>query len=1238
MKLLQHVVKIRSLIERALTNRFDRMGVKADGQTAIDSLPAERQEVRRRIDNIINSHRSSAKDYAEARRETIGECVFTLFNRIAAIKVMEARELFPEVVRRRTENAGRSFAHNAWLEDHPEERSAEREGLKHFFSWEFDQLGQRLPIFRSSYPYSMLPTADELFQIVEAFNAIDLDPDCGEATWQGDDILGWMYENYNSAEKAELKASGEKTEYDKVSLQSQVYTPRWVVKFLVDNTLGKLYLEMFPDSTLRNDYAIANVPQPSPFPVSGRTRKRIEDIKVIDPACGSGNFLLYASQLLYAIYENQIDQYGAEYSRRDIPKLILENNLFGIDLDERAVQLTQLSLYIKAWQLGGHRAKDRLPQHVNVVCCNVELPEYSEVEAAFLLGGNWDTLQQSTISSVWNDLRSARKFGSLIRVEEKFDALLPIDATDMYKEQWKEEMFDFKNQMITTLRNQVHQWSGEGSNEYSMSRVSDAITFLDILTTKFDVAVANPPYTDSADFGEELKTFVNDNYSKPLKFNSNLYAAFIKRCCELTDEDGKVGMIHPHTFMFIKTFEGVRKFMIEQTHINVMVDYGLDRVNLFGPGILLDATFYTLDKGKINANEDGLYFNITANQQEKFKKESLGQAYSDALNGTPNKHVYRLPQSKLKGIKSYPFIYWISDEFREKFGEESVDSGNMKVVKGLTTSDNNRFLRFWWEIPSDKISNDYNTDKKKWVRYVKGGPYNKWYGNMWCLLNWENDGYEIKHFVDEKGKLKSRPQNIAFYFREGITYSAAGSKGATFRYLPANYIIDAGGPGIYPDKYKNIEYALAFFNSKLTFYICDCLNPTVNINQGDLWRVPFVKPQKEDEDKVTLLAKSCISIKKHLCSYSIIEQNFKSSPITTDCSPKESLSRYYNYENGLLTQVLINEAIINETVFDIYQLSDHDRQMVLDKEGKPVGSLPVSVRAKAEYKAWMAENTEFAPTTELNEYVNNLPESDEQPTIDDFSTLYQNNNGWEEFCIKHQVNPIEAWLQFKEQGLLPPQRTQTMAFELLTDVIRSVLEKDDDGVVPIIERVGEEQLALRIEGEMVGRGYSAAQIAQVFALLGMPLDKYLMDRFFQQLSDHLNLFMYLPKTPFIWHLSSGSHHALELYVSIYRWSRDTLFSLKSQYAANREDALRDRLSALEQKDDASAKMEAEEVREQLHELHSFCEKVDSLLATGYDPKLDDGVGKNIAPLQQRQMLSYEVLNDKQMKKYLNADW
>lgn len=1222
MKLINHVLDIRRLIQQAFDNRFSRMGLRKEAATPVEQIHAAHQEKRGKLDDIMQDHLNELGDYAEARQATINECVFTLFNRIAAIKVMEAKELFPEIITRRKENAGRSFEHNAWLEEHPEERGAEREGLKHFLTDQFDRLGEHIPLYRSDYPYALLPTADELNEIIEKFNAVEEDADCGADVWKGDDILGWLYENFNAVEKAALKQSNDKTEYDKVSLQSQVYTPAWVVKFLVDNTLGKAYLEMYPDSRIKEKYQIANAPDHQV-----RHPKDMREMRVLDPACGSGNFLIYAFSLLYDLYQDQMDNYGRDYSRRDIPKMIVEYNLYGMDLDERAAQITQIALFIKARVLGGHRS--HWPSYTHVVSTHFSLPTYDEVKVSFGYDASWLQRYDAAANKIWSDLSSAHKFGSLVRVEEQLDELAPNDDNHMlFSAEEMHSLFSGRNELKTVIHNLVDEWGK--ANSFSLLKSSEAKTFLDIISQKYDVVVANPPYTDSADFGKELKAFVEANYKKPYKFNSNLYACFIKRCCELAGENGKVGMIHPHTFMFIKTFEDVRKFMIDETHINVMVDYGLDRVNLFGPGILLDATFYTLDMNR-QEKTDGIYFNITANQQEKYKKGSLAEAYDDYLNNRPNNRVYTLPQSKLKGIKSYPFIYWISDEFREKFGSDALDD-IIFIRQGGATGNNERTLRFFWEVGKDDISYIIG-DKKDYVFYPKGGPFNKWYGNNWIVLAYNNpDMYE--YLKCHGNRLPSE----SFYLQEGVTYCSSGSRGCSFRYLPSNQVISGAGPGIYPsDKFNNINYYLGFLNSKLSSYLLECLNPTVNVTQGDIKRIPFAIPSASTEIYIEHLVHNCIIIKKHLCQYSIIEPLYNTSPISIDTDAPTSISNYYTYENALLTQILLNEAVINKTVFEVYELSEHDKQMVLEKEGVPVGDLPVSSSAKAAYREWLTANEEFPVSEEVLAHLDNLEENDEQPRITDFDTLYQNNNEWEEFCIKHKMNPVEVWWQFKNANILPPQRTQTLAFELLTDIIRTVLAKDDDGVIPLGDKLGEERLAIRIEREMMERGYSPAQFNQVCQLLGCPLEKYLQERFFQQLSDHLNLFMYLPKTPFIWHLSSGPHHAIELYISIYKWSRDALYRVRSIYAANREAALRDRLNSLDTSN-TEGRMEAQELRATLTELQEFCQKVDDLLATGYDPKLDDGVGKNIAPLQKRKMLSYEVLNAGQLKKYLNADW
>lgn len=1226
MKLTDHVLKIRSLISRAITNRFERLGLTDDPDAPELSLPEEDRQLRIRLKGIVEYHAGNAATYAEARKMAINECVFTLFNRLAALKVMEDKEFFPEVVTRRPENGNKSAAHLEWLEEHPEGRTLERDGLLEFFIDRFRDEAEDFPIFSETHPYAIMPRADELNEIIDAFNAVSADPDCGQDIWRGDDILGWLYENFNAIEKDALKESGEKTEYDKVSLQSQVYTPQWVVKFLVDNTVGKMYLEMHPDSAIcditnedgTKKYLIANRPTEK-----SRKDKKLEEWRIIDPACGSGNFLIYTMTLLYDLYLDQAENYGFDYSRREIPAMIIEKNLYGVDLDERAVQLSQIALRIKARELGGKRAKS--PKHTNVVSSNFHLPEYSESGLEKELK-DFDVKRSSFVEKIWRNLGNARKFGSLIRVDEdvkKFEeyekAELRNALQDLFADQQEDSIFSFSDTAIKALRN--HFKKHVGTDEYSQTKFEDAMKYFDIINQKYDVAVANPPYTDSGDFGTELKRFVEENYKKPYKFHTNLYATFIRRCCELTTENGKVGMIHPHTFMFIKSFEDVRKFLIEETSINVMVDFGLDRINLFGPGVLLDATFYTFDKGQNNI--EGIYFDITNGLQEKFKKGTLAKAFADVCEGLDNSRVYRLPQDKLRQIKSWPFIYWISDDFRKKFSEKTLED-YFPVVRGIATGDNFRFLRHHWEVAPLRIFNS-----EEWFLYHKGGDFNKWYGNLWLTIR-----YRKKEF---SYNTKSKFPNL---FSKGANFGRQSTKGASYRFVDTNELYDDGTACIISD--NNTLTLLGFLNSKLNSYVVDALNPTVNTQVGDLIRVPY-SSEFNDDKFIEELVKNIIGIKKHLCKFSLIEPLFEQSPIQPGAmSARECVASYYVYENGLLTQVLLNEAIINREVFDIYELTERDRRMVLDKEGVPVGDLPVSEIARNNYLEWLQLNKEFPASEELLNHINTLPISDEQPRLE-FDRLYQKNYDWEEFCIQNHVNPIEAWYQFNNAQTLPAQRTQVLAFELITDVIRTLLEKDDDGVMPLVDRTGEGLVADRIQQEMIERGYTGVQFSQVVSLLGMPLDRYLRDRFFAQLSDHLNLFMYLPRTPFIWHLSSGPLHAMELYVSIYKWNRNTLSRVKSVYCANRESALRDRLATLAESNESSSQSEAADIRAQLRELAEFTSKLDALLASNYDPKLDDGVGKNIAPLQKAGLLSYAVLKEtggkkSQLNKFLNADW
>lgn len=1232
MKLPEHVDKLRDLIKAAFDKHFARLGIGKTKQLDIEKLPEEVRPKRLRFEEMLVNHIGETGDYEHVREKLIDELTFTLFNRLAAVKVMEAAALFPPVLTKQPEHGDRSFGHKAWLEMNPHMRSEELEGIREYLKTAFDELGETLPLYSKAYPYALLPDAISLNEIIDAFNAVEKDSQVGSDIWQSDDVLGWMYESYNNVKKKAHKDSGDKTEYNKVSLQSQVYTPRWVVQFLVENSLGKLYLEMYPDSEIKRRYKIANAPQ-----TQERKPKALHEVKSIDPACGSGNFLLYAFDFFYELYVDQIDNYGADYDEKEIPKLIIENNLHGIDLDDRAVQLAQLGLFIKA------KKKRRTIGELafNVVSSDFYLPEYEVVEHIFTEGTTPDKSQQELIVEIWNDLQYAYKFGSLIRLNEKVKA--KQKTLEAKQSSAQPELFtameiaahkDFAATFFTNLKTAVEQYAQAQGSTFLTSKTRDAITFLELLTTEYDVATANPPYTDSADFGPELREFIEDNYKKHYKFHTNLYATFIKRCFELAGEHGKVAMIHPRTFMFIKTFEDVRKFMIDKTHINVFVDYSLS--NLFG-AIMVDPAFYVLEKGS-SKGRDAWFVSLdqyTRTPNEKYKKDFCLQALDDYISGTENEHNYTLPQSKLKVIKSWPFIYWISDEFREKFGLSCLEDVANATV-GINSGGNERFLRFWWEVEEATLSNYYAEDKLKWVGYAKGGPFNKWYGNNWLRLNWLNDGAEVINAP------KSIMRNSTFYFKEGVTYSASGSKGVSFRYLNNNNVFDVGGSSIFLKDNSNVQlgYFLGFLNSKLCFYITDCLNPTVNTQVGDLKRIPVVKCESGHQQQVGVLVDRNISIKKKVNSFSLYELEFDNSPLPTfkEFKPRN----FFNFENYLLAQVLINEAIINEKIFEVYDLTEHDKAMVLAKEGVSIGGLPVTSEARDAYLA-ETEATKDFPLDTIREFIEALPikefTAEEREAIESgFGNLYQSNNDLEEFCIRHQVNPINVWYWFKQSNVIPQQRMHTLAMEFLADMVREILMEDEDGIIPLVPNAGEKVLLDRIEEKFREKGFSSAQYSSFDSVLGRPIHEYLNKYFFAELSDHLNLFMYLPKTPFIWHLSSGPNSGFDCYIIIYKWSRDKLMRLRSVYIEHRERSLVNRQSDLSGNESADAQNEKDRIFRQLKEIEAFKAKIDELLAEGYNPILDDGVGKNIAPLQKKKMIPYEVLNAGQLKKYLNADW
>lgn len=845
------------------------------------------------------------------------------------------------------------------------------------------------------------------------------------------------------------------------------------------------------------------------------------------------------------------------------------------------------------------------------------------------------------LKEIWEDLRMAHKYGSLIRIEEKIkyitaklrssgQGILWADKELLLWDEWKVKVFIKIKKVL-----QEYSKSNNGSIKFFKTKTQDSMIFAEIISNRYDIAVANPPYTDSGNYGKELKNFIIKNYKKPLSFYSNLYAVFLKRCSELINKNGKIGMIHPHTFMFIKSYKDVRKFILNNFHINLFADYGLDRVNLFGPNILLESVFYIFEKS--NYNKSSIFLTVTFDLQEKYKKQEIINAFKDYILDKNNKRIYKIGQSKLEMIESCPFIYWISDDLRKNFKRKKV--GDFADVKtGVQTSNNNRFLRFWWEIAKSCAFLDCKKDSFRWIKYVKGGPFKKWYGNIWLLIDWEDNGKKLKNYLLSVGQ-DLHAQN--YYFKEGITYSASGSKGISFRYLPINFIFDIGGSSIFPIKdFNNIYYLLAFFNSQLSVYLSKCLNPSVNKQPNDLKRIPFVLPPDKIENKISLLSEDNVQIKKHLCEFSIIEMNYKYNPILWAKEKhkfsdlKKLIKTYLDYKNEFFTQVYLNEALIDELIFQVYHVTEEDKQMILEKEGLPVGSLLLFENHKFVGDQILPEVKEYVKTIKIKDI--NFEEKEQIKKI--ILELYQQNYTLGEICNKVQINPLSIAQIIKKSHSLPEKGPQEIAQDLLFDLVREILEEDKDGIIPLVKYSGEDILQGLLYSKMINKGFTHTQIDNFKGIFGCEINTYLEKYFFRDLANRLNLFMYLPKTPFIWHLSSGENRGFEVFISIYKWNKDKLFRLRAVYIEKRESSLKNRLSDLSEDISLKVQKEKDLIIKQLREIETFKKKIDEILQSGYDPKLDDGVGKNIAPLQEKGLLKYDILKEKELQKYLNADW
>ncbi|MGC8483536.1 MAG: BREX-1 system adenine-specific DNA-methyltransferase PglX, partial [Thermodesulfobium sp.] len=1001
-----------------------------------------------------------------------------------------------------------------------------------------------------------------------------------------------------------LKAEKAKIDENNIKYQSQQYTPDWVVKYIVDNTLGKYYLEMHPDSKLYEDL---DIPIAKKDLKVEREKKSIEDIRLLDPACGSGNFLIYAFDLFYKMYKDQ------GYSEDEIPNLILQNNLYGIDIDERAIQLTVLNLYLKVFD----RTKKFIKCSLNVASADFNMFNGERLQK--ILSKYNDGEVKDFITTIWDNLKNAKKFGSLLNINYMFRKFKEASSGS------KPLLFDENNwkkreiEILESIKGFIINEKIYGQN------IAQGMNFAEIIVGEYDIVVANPPYLDSSDMTDEYKKFVKDNYKD---FDKNLYASFIKRCTDFAKFNGYIGMITPQTFMFISSYERMRKWILKNLEIKSFVHFGLGGVF---EDVLVDTSMFILSKQ--SSNNEGIYFKL-----DEFKNNDKRNNLKDGLLKLKNEekveYVFKLNQSKFLLIPDSPFVYWISDKIRNLFVKYQPLEKYAEVVQGLATANNDRFLRYWWEVNEDDISKNYASDRKKWVMYAKGGPYNKWYGNLWWVVNWGNNGKEIRDFVDETGRQKSRPQNESYYFKEGLTYSFISSLGFTTRYLPSNCIFDVIGSSMFPKGFIS-EY-LVLMNSKLFSYIMNVLNPTAAFQVGDLKNIPIPDLDSKNSSLLQILADDNIEIKKTLYSFHVIERDFKHDPVSWGLEllnhngnvsreriVYESVRSFFIKKAELEARLLLNEAKIDEEVFRLYGLLPESYSILDAVISAESGSVPEDLEAVVEVLSSEGIPAGIYPDRELtNSERAELKRIYLNHRHDRGSGKSEAINGMEfgiveEISSKIKVSPLRVVEEIKKIDDLPGEAVKDVISEHIQAMVIEIMRESNNGIVAL-DPLREKSLF-----EILKEKWKKIGIEDYYddleKMLGIDIDKYLLTKFF---GDHAKRFK---NRPIVWHILSDSKD-LNFFVLHHTWSGDKLLLIKSQYLSNAKSILNVILSS------ETDEKKRSEISDKLREIDRMEKKIDSLLKDGYDPKVDDGVAKNLAYLQKYDLVNGKPLSDDMVKK------
>ena len=1048
----------------------------------------------------------------------------------------------------------------------------------------------------------LFPRARALGELIEKLNAEDV-----KDAWSSDETIGWVYQYFNEDEKKGIFArtnKGQKVQASEIPAATQLFTPRWIVRSLVQNTLGRLWVQMHPDTRLREqlDYL---VPIVEPPPAALRP---VREITILDPACGTMHFGLVAFDLLAEMYREEIERAGeagwpatpSVGTEQEIPASIVAHNLFGIDIDLRAVQLSALTLLLKARSLN---PKARLSGH-NLACADVLLPSAERLDAFIKQSLQGRDFDQRLMRSAWSRLKDATYLGSLLRLdtdlgeiisEERrkyMQPMLPGLSHQSFEPAASEQGFwdAAEERLIEAFNEFARLRAAEGMDErYFTGEAIKGLRLLDILLRRYDVVVTNPPYMGTRNMSSVMSAYLKAQYPSA---KSDLYAAFIYRCQGLLAEDGYLGMITQQSFMFISSYDKLRAELRKSVTIETMIHVGPHAFAEIG-GEKVNTTLFTVRREPDTVRRDntvGTYLRLVKEPDAHAKQVRFEQALARLAVGEADAAVYSYRQGDFDAIEGAPWVYWIPSAIREMFRSATLLRDLSPICIGMRTGDNSRFLRYWWEVGLTIICRDATTaldasdSRCNWFPYMKGGRSHKWYGNQDYVVAWGNNGQVIKENTKHQypllgDKLSWKITNENYYFRRGVTWSGLTSGRFSARLSPGGFLFDVKGSSAFPE---DIPYMLGLLNSSFASYCLSLLNPTISFQIGDLARVPT--PQLHSDILRTQVSHAvtlaCRQAAEQETSYDFVAPSAWPAGIRADIARIISLTSL--------------EREIDEEVFRLYGISEADREAI-EAELSIVHDL-VDVETTADDEV-------------------NIDDAEGGGSdLADLLTHQQLAQRWISYAIGIVLGRFQPGVDGAiGRGDVSPQTALALAGLVAGDGIAVLEGTQPDHLIPRIAQVLDALL-----------GPTQAEQVVAEAAAGRPLSDYLMRDFYKW---HLQQYR---KRPVYWLLQSPKR-SYSLLIFHERLTRDSLYRiLGPDYlggaingAHARTDELRAALHAMPQGRERK-RLEAAlaDAMARLHDLEEFRRLITEVTTAtnergevvGWQPDIDDGVLINMAPL------------------------